>query len=95
VEKAPDCDECPPVQIIDVESITVHKDYRAKAPAAGNDIALVRLDKLAVLFYVRFQKFHFLISSSFFYSKFGLLKNLHPPPPNSERNSYPNHSAEM
>ena len=54
METSQDCPACPPVQIIDVATIKIHNDYNGRASAAGNDIALVRLKDLAILFFVRF-----------------------------------------
>ena len=51
VETVHDCPNCPEVQVIDVDDVIIHEkvDHRTFL----NDIALVRLKTLAVLFFVR------------------------------------------
>ena len=56
----PDCIEgstscLPSVQDIEVESVTVHEGWDKVRFAAGNDIALVRMARPAILSYVRFR----------------------------------------
>ncbi len=42
----------PKVQVIEVDEVTIHENYKAKAPQQGFDIALVRLKDLALLSFV-------------------------------------------
>ena len=49
LEQDPDCLGCDPVQTFDIKpaDVTVHENYNASNIFKGNDIALIRLPRLA------------------------------------------------
>ena len=64
LDQDPDCPKCASVQDIEVESTKVHEAWSNSEYFKGNDIALVRLKKPAILFVVLLQYL------KYYYSKF-------------------------
>ena len=65
VGQDPDCKNgvcLPSVQDIEVASVKLHEDWDPITFSLGNDIALARLKKPAILFFVSFNQFSYLIS---------------------------------
>ncbi len=59
LDSHPDCLQkfcAPPVQVIDVDEVVIHEQFRPRAAQVGYDIALVRMKELALLSFVRMIK---------------------------------------